>query len=181
VQSVEFLELIANPQRPPLDHDEMVRIKHEFEEDPDQDVEALRRELQPMEDGFSMLGNLSSWTPEILDKIDECFVRCYIDEDGEPLPYLFFPSSSHNLNRFTSYCNEVDIVLRKGSKLAPPFVREYFLYYSIMWQTRGWPFPVPLGTKSVVGALHRIAKKYTRGFSEVSALLACVTLTPAVR
>ena len=122
-----------------------------------------------MENAFEMPGDLSSWTSQLLDEIDRCFVKNYVAEDGVPVPYLFFPNCAENLNRYIDYYEEVDRVFRMHSRTAPKYAREYFAYYSI-WQMRQWPFPVPLGTKSVVGILNDMARSVTVGFSEVSPL-----------
>jgi|HubBroStandDraft_1064217.scaffolds.fasta_scaffold185537_2 hypothetical protein len=128
----------------------------------------LRANLNGMEQAFQNPGELSSWSPDMLHKIDQVFVKNYLDEDGEPVASLFFPNSADNLNRFMTYCNEVDHELRMEPESAPRYAREYFLYFSI-WQMRGWSFPVPLGTASVVGVLAKMAKRVKNGFSEVSA------------
>jgi hypothetical protein len=130
-----------------------------------------------MEDAFAKAGDLSSWTPNLLDEIDRCFEKNYLSQGGEPVPYLFFPRSADNLNKFMTYCSEVDEVLRKHSQESPPWAREYFAYYSI-WQMRGWGFPVPLGTKSVVGVLDLMVSTVKKGFSEVSRTLHMRTSSP---
>jgi len=105
----------------------------------------------------------------------------YLNEDGDPIPCLFFPHNVDNLNRFMGYCNDVDLALRTHSQSAPPYAREYFMYYTI-WQMRGWRFPVPLGTASVVGALEKMTTKLSRGFSEVIAWIAsCVSWAPRLK
>ena len=166
VQSVEYLEHIANPEAPPLALAAIERVKNEFDA-PDKDMDALRTRLQGMEDAFHKQGNLSSWSPDLLDEINACFLKNYVEEDGRPVPCLFFPDSPDNLNLYASYCSGVDHALRKHSFSAPRYAREYFAYYSI-WKMRGFPFPVPLRTKSVVGILNDMAKKLTKGFCEVS-------------
>ncbi len=163
---MEYLERIANADEPPLPFSAIESIKSEFDA-PDSDQAALRSKLQGMEVSFRSRGDLSSWTPELLDEIDACFVKNYIGEDGEAVPCLFFPDSPDNLNLYISYCSGVDHALRTHFESAPRYARAYFSYYSV-WQMRGFKFPVPLGTKSVVDALNKMAKKLTKGFSEVS-------------
>jgi len=144
VESVEYLERIANPQKPPLGFAEIERKKNDFDA-PGAVLESVRASLKGMEVAFAAPGNLSSWTPELLDDIDTCFIRNYLGEEGEPVPSLFFPNCPDNLNRFMAYCSEVDQAIRTHYLTAPTYAREYFLYYSI-WQMQDWPFPVPLGT-----------------------------------
>lgn len=130
--------------------------------------QGIRDGLLEMEEAFKTHGDLSSWTPELLDTIDGCFRDAYM-EDGEPVPYLFFPDCIENLNLFNTYCQAVSNVIRAHSETAPPYALEYFNYFSI-WQMRGWRFPVPLGTASVIEALDKMAAKMKKGFSEVSAI-----------
>jgi hypothetical protein len=165
VESVEFLERIANPRKPPLNLATIERKKVAFDAQKGDLVE-LRESLVGMEDTFGNTGDLSSWSPELLNDIDKCFLKNYINMDGQPVSYLFFPRCPKNLNSYMDYCSEVDEALRMHSESVPPYAREYFLYHSI-WQMRNWPFPVPLGTKSVVGALNVMATNVTKGFSEV--------------
>ena len=166
VESVDYLERIANAEPPPLEFDEIERIKFSFDA-PNADKAAIRESLQEMEVTFRQPGDLSSWTPELLDNIDDCFVNNYLDKNGDPVPCLFFPDNPDNLNTFRTYCSDVDDVLRLHTESAPTYAREYFSYYTI-WQMRGWSFPVPLGTASVVGVLNKMAMQVREGFSEVS-------------
>jgi hypothetical protein len=119
-----------------------------------------------MEDAFNVRGDLSSWSPEVLDAIDACFTANYLESNGDPSPFLFFPDNVNNLNQFTAYCTAVDHALRSHANSAPKHACEYFAYYSV-WQMRNFRFPVPLGTKSVVGALNGIATSLRNGFIEV--------------
>ena len=123
-----------------------------------------------MTDAFKGRGDASSWNEELLAKINECFVRNYKDKDDPAAPFcdsLFFPDSD-NYNRFTKYQMDVDKVLQEESHVAPRYAREYFSYYALIWQLKGRSFPVPLGTASVIDAVHQLATKYRRGLSEVS-------------
>jgi len=164
---VEYLECIANPNAPPLSFQDIEKLKNSFGTQ-ESDQEALQSSIiKRMEDAFRPRGNLSSWDPEVLDKIDQCFVKHYVGEDKEAIPCLFFPNSAENINAFMSYCRDVHQVLRMHSQSAPKYAREYFLYFTI-WQVRGWRFPVPLGTASVVNVLNKMATKLRRGILEVS-------------
>jgi hypothetical protein len=147
-----------------MELDEIERIKGEFSEK-DADREALREGLRGIEKAFNQRGNLSDWSPEVLDEIDLCFMRHYMP-NGEPNACLFLPNNAENLNLFTAYFNDVDQVLRVHSRKAPRYAREYFTFFSI-WHIQSYRFPMPLGTASVVGALNMILKKITRGFTEV--------------
>ena len=101
-ESMEYLERIANPGARLLYFGAIERRKNECEAQ-DGDMAALRRCLQGMEDAFQKQGDLSSWTPELLDEVDLCFVRNYVGEDGEPAMCIFFPDIVENLNLFTTY------------------------------------------------------------------------------
>lgn len=166
VESVEFLEQIASSKAPPFNMDEIEQMREELE-DQIGDQAHLRKKLGAMEEPFKERGDLSSWSPEVLEKIDQCFIRCYTGEDKELVPSLFFPDSPQNLNCFRKYCGQVDNVLRECIESAPPYVREYFSYYSI-WQIRDRRFPAPLGTRSVVAALRNILNGVENGFAEAS-------------
>lgn len=165
MESIEFLERIANRAKPPMALGDIERKKKAFDE-PKADKKALRKDLLEMEAAFRGRGDLSSWRPEVLDEIDRSFVRNYMPE-GDPEPCLFVSNDADNLNRFTRYFLDVDDILRSSGDRAPLYAREYFRYYSI-WQMREYKFPVPLGTASVVLAINRILVKVPTAFSEVS-------------
>jgi hypothetical protein len=167
VVSIEYLERIANPEGPPLDFAAIEEKKKLFCEVGDGDD--LRNTLADMEKAFKKLGDLSSWSSELLNDIDAAFVKNYLDQDGESAS-LFFPHDMDNFNRFRHYCTDVDEALRKHAASAPPYAREYFAYYSI-WQMREWKFPMPLGTASVVISLNNMLNKMKNGFAEVSTVL----------
>lgn len=118
-----------------------------------------------MEAAFEGRGDISTWTPALLDEIDDCFVNNFYDS-RKLCDSLFFPGCADNLNRFGKYCTDVDRVLQTGVKV-PPYARTYFAY-AMLWQTHGHKFPIPLGTKSVIEAVDTLAKKYRRGLREVS-------------
>lgn len=147
----------------------MEKIKEAFLDlEKEDDATELQESLKGMEKAFEKTGDLSSWSPELMHDIDQAFVKSYMDENGEAAAHLFFPDSAKNINAFAAYCTNVDKALRKHAETAPPYAHEYFIYYSI-WQMRGWRFPVPLGTASVVGVLNKMLKQVKNGFSEVSA------------
>ena len=167
IESVEYLERIANEVEPPLSIDQIEDKKYLFDASMDSDWKDLKDGLVGMERAFKKTGDLSRWSAELLDEIDAAFVKHYLDDDGEPIQTLFFPGETQNLNNFAAYCKDVEQALRKHASSGPPHARAYFVYYSI-WQMRGWKFPVPLGTASVVGALNKILKRVKNGFAEVS-------------
>lgn len=169
MQSIEYLERIANTKKPPFTFVQLENIRFQLLT-PNGDTPELRDSLEAMETEFQNPGDLAAWSPEVLDLIDKAFVKNYIQEDGEPVPSLFFPKSGDNLNRFMTYCNDVDNAIRTLEDMSPVHAREYFAYYSL-WQMRGWSFPIPLGTASVVDILHRMLNGLKAGFTEVSTLL----------
>ena|ERR1700761_889009 len=166
MESVEFLERIANLNEPPMNLEAIHTIRMEFGK-PGSDKTTLQNQLRGMERIFiEERGNLALWKPEVLSAIDECFVRHYMLE-GDPHASLFAPDNADNLNLFRLYVNDVDKVLRVHSSAAPRYARSYFAFYSI-WQMQGFRFPMPLGTASVIEALNKILLKVKQGFSEVS-------------
>jgi hypothetical protein len=168
IESVETLARIANTERPPLEREELMRMRTEFMTTSDPAKEKkLRAKMKAMKDAFGGgRGDLSSWGPDVLTEIDNCFVKAYLVK-GEPHPCLFFPQSPENMNKFLTYCGEVDVILRQRSKNVPVYAKEYFAYFTI-YHMQDYKFPVPLGTKSVVNALHKIAESLKDGFTEVS-------------
>ena len=106
VESIEYLEQIINPHPPPLNFAAIEMKKHQFNSQ-EGDMDVLQTSLNQMEEAFRNLGNLSFWTPELLDKIDDCFIGNYMEE-GKPVPSFFFPNSTENLNKFMTYCSKVD-------------------------------------------------------------------------
>jgi hypothetical protein len=165
VRSIEDLERIANPQEPPLSLTELTKISEEYTEVTGTDREALDQRLVPMESAFFGRGDPEIWPEDILAKIDKCFIENYCDASGEPCDCLFYPSHAENIDKFAAYCAGVDAILRDNRTILP-YAREYFTY-ATLWEKRGERFPVPLGTASVVEALHVLLKKYTRGLTEV--------------
>ncbi|KAH9025765.1 hypothetical protein EDB84DRAFT_1563963 [Lactarius hengduanensis] len=166
VESLETLERVANPARPPMEYEEIEELGQQLlEANGDADVDAIREKLAKMKTAFEDMGDASDWTHELLGKIDQCFKEAYYVNE-EPSESLFVPLSSDNDNRFDKYVMSVDKVLQNESQTAPPYAREYFAY-AMMWKLHRHKFPMPLGTASVVEALHKIANKYPLGISEV--------------
>lgn len=168
IESVEVLEKLANPNEPPLTLEEIKSARNEFRET-QMDPSVLRSSLAKMEEAFDTFGDLKEWDYrdcEVLGKIDDCFVKHYMKK-GEPATFLFSPNSAKNATAFAKYCDDVDLVLRQNSDKAPKYAREYFAYYSI-WEMRGYGFPIPLGTRSVIECLDKILREAQKGFIEVS-------------
>jgi hypothetical protein len=46
----------------------------------------------------------------------------------EPHPCLFFPNSSDNINKYITYCGEVDHVFWECKKPPPQYAWKYFAY-----------------------------------------------------
>ncbi|KAI9430720.1 hypothetical protein H4582DRAFT_2063460 [Lactarius indigo] len=167
VESVETLERVANPEKPPMAYERIEELgQHLLEANTEAEVDEIREKLEKVRTAFEEMGDASDWTHELLDKIDQCFKDAYCVND-EPCESLFVPLSSDNDNRFEKYLMSVDKVLQNESQTAPPYAREYFAY-AMMWKLHGYKFPMPLGTASVVEALHKIAMRYPRGISEWS-------------
>jgi hypothetical protein len=161
-----MIERIANPTAPPLDQKTLDDMRNGLTNAEGEDMRRRMDELDGMEKAFQGRGDLRTWSPEVLDEIDDCFLKAYMAKD-ELSPFLFFPDDTNNLNKFQEYFYEVDNVLRKRANEVPAHTRAYFAYYST-WQMRGYKFPVPLGTRSVVFSLHKVAELVETGFKEVS-------------
>jgi hypothetical protein len=175
IDSIETLERIANPKKPPLGIKKLKELREEYEQAEPEERAGLKEQLNAMETEFRCgRGSLTDLSPDLLDKLDKCFISIFLD-DGEPHPCLFIPENNEYLDKYTKYCEDVDAIF-DNTDGAPTYARHYFAQYSI-WRVRdGLPFPVPLGTASVVHALHKIASKVRRGFTEVSrhVLLCCI-------
>ncbi|KAH9019230.1 hypothetical protein EDB85DRAFT_1896816 [Lactarius pseudohatsudake] len=178
IESIEVLERLANPNAPPLDKRIIDGVAIDLMESRyPAGLDEANKKLSDMTDAFKGRGDASSWNEELLAKIDECFVRNYKDKDDPAASFcdsLFFPDSD-NHNRFTKYQLDVDKVLQEESHVAPRYAREYFSYYALIWQLKGRSFPVPLGTASVIDAVHQLATKYRRGLSEYSDVVQAVS------
>lgn len=166
IESVEFLERMCNEKEPPMSLDDITTARLEFIV-ADGDDEGLRKRMKPMKLAFKERGDLSSWSPEVLKKIDDCFVKHYYMADNKLSPYFLFPDDPDSNNHFLLYCDDVDLILRTNEDNVPSFAREWFAYYSI-YQMQDFAFPVPLGTASVVHALDTLLKVVRKGFVEVS-------------
>jgi hypothetical protein len=164
---VEILERIANPEEPPLRLSEIDRMRSEITSNPSKEAE-YTEQLNKMETAFRGRGEPGVWRNEILNGIDSIFVTCYTDEETQQISEsLFFPNSSDNQTRFRRYYVQVDQFLRERPDHVPMYCREYFAYYTL-WRKMGYDFPMPLGTASVIMALHNIADRYKLGLCEVS-------------
>lgn len=164
MESIEMLERLANPEKPPLSIGELEKIREAFM-DPTSDKKELRSKLEGMADAFRGRGDLSEWHFEMLDAIDGCFIEHYMP-NGEISTALFMPDSPANTDAFGAYCEAVDQKLRGKVFQRPKYAREYFAYFSI-WEMQGYSFPVPLGTKSVVQAVNMLSSEFNPGFVEV--------------
>lgn len=167
IESVQNLERICNEKAPPMDLKAINKNRADFTSATgnDEALARLRGDMKGMEDAFCERGDLEKWHPDLLEMIDKCFVNHYMHK-GDPVPSLFFPDSKDNEIRFLRYCDGVDQALRLNASIAPKYAREYFSYYAT-WQLRGYGFPVPLGTATAVEALHALATRVSRGFTEV--------------
>lgn len=166
-ESVETLERIMNEKTPPMTLEEIVAKRDALEDLRNKArISELKTSLQEMDKEYLRgRGNLKLWSTEILAKIDMIFVKYFMD-NGEPLRYLFYPGNTDYLNTYAMYRADVDEVLDEHSDELPAHCRAYF-QYSTLWQMRGYKFPVPLGTKTVVECLHKIADQRRKGFLEV--------------
>jgi hypothetical protein len=176
IESIMVLERLANEKNPPMKLAVIESKRSEFNmANEDDDTTDLGNSLAEMKAAFRGQGDVSLWDPEVLTKIDRCFVKNYGDQ-GALANTLFFPSNADNENRFQKYCSDVDLVLKEAGSKAPKYSREYFAFYSI-WQFQGFRFPMPIGTASVLEALNTILTKYSEGLSEVSVVLVCFNIT----
>ena len=167
-ESVETLERIANPKKPVLKLAEIVEKREAIgEAHEERAIMKMKKSLKEMDEAYLCgRGDLEMWTPEIMKEIDKCFVENFMS-GGEPVEYLFFPNSVEYLNAYDTYHRDVDDVLVKHQSKVSKYTREYFAY-STIWEMRGYKFPVPLGTASVVECLHKIVSGRRKGFKEVS-------------
>jgi hypothetical protein len=168
IESMEMLQRIANPNKPPLTLKEIQDARAAIADTSNIDEEeAIKGGLLEMDDAFRLgQGSLTDWSPELLDAIDACFVENFIKE-GEPNASLFYPNSADGLDLFTKYFEEVDIILQTSSKV-PPYARHYFAYFCI-WQMQPYVyFPLPLGTASVIGIVNKMMHRVRHGMAEVS-------------
>lgn len=169
-ESVETLERIANPKKPVLKLAEIVAKREAIgEAQEERAIMKLKKSLKEMDEAYLCgRGDLEMWTPEIMKKIDKCFVENFMS-GGEPVDFLFFPNSVEYLNAYDTYHRDVDDVLVKHQSEVSRYTWEYFAYTTI-WEMRGFKFPVPLGTASVFECLHKIVSGRRKGFKEVSVI-----------
>ena len=130
------------------------------------DRAAIDEKLATMEKAFEERGDPRAWDPTILEQIDECFKKNFF-HSGTAVDSLFFPEDADNINRFARYCTDVKIILRDNYKAVPRHAQTYFAY-SMLWRQRGYKFPMPLGTATVIQEVHNFATKYRLGLAEVS-------------
>ena len=175
MDSIDVLERVANTERPPLNAKEIEEIGNKLGSRA-QTQEDIQGRPSNMATAFEGRADANTWSDELLGKIDDCFVE-YFYEGGAPCSFLFFPACPQYLNRFSGYRNDVDRILRENPDLAPPYAREYFAY-AMIWQLHGYKFPMPLGTASVIEAVHVLATRFCRGVCEVSTSLPVANSLP---
>lgn len=175
IEGVESLERMASPVPPAFTLEELRTMRTKFEAWEVQ-CEPLREPLfiarvdearKKISASFVGRGDMDSWTPEVLDEIDKCFVETYM-ENGEPVSMLFqFLNDEETVDKFRTYYKAVDKVLVKHAKMAPKYAREYFTQFTI-WRLFHHGTPIPLLTASVVKCLHDMASSVREGIVEVS-------------
>lgn len=164
-ESVKVLEHISNEEQPPLSWKDLESIRDKFN-DASSDKKALCELLEDMKKAFQKRGNVKLWKPIVLEEIDAEFQKHFMK--GENVTFwLFNPEDVRNVEAYMQYCAGVDRVLRTHAGNVPKYAREWFAFYSI-WQYHELPFPMPLGTRTVVGALEKLLAQYKPGVLEVS-------------
>ena len=130
-------------------------------------ISKLKTSLQEMDKEY-LHGqrNLKLWSTEILAKIDMIFIK-YFMNNGKLLRYLFYTENTDYLNTYTMYQADVDKVLYNHCDELPVHCWAYFQYLTL-WQICRYKFPVPLGMKTVIECLHKIAGQWHKGFLEVT-------------
>ena len=167
ITSIESLERMASDVKPPLTLKEIRKKADEMFYAADEELPAVRESLANMRAAYmSGRGDVSQWTPEVLDDIDACFVKYFMD-DGEPIPGLFYPDDAAALHRYGEYVTAVETVMDKHATTLPRYAKEYMSYY-LIYDPDVTPFPIPVGTASVIHCLHKLAVHVRRGFIEVS-------------
>ena len=164
-ESMDMLEHIGNGTPPPLDLEAMQELREQFL-DPTSDKGVLRTKLAGMKKAFQGRGDVKKWNDDILDEIDDCFIKQFMP-DGQLTPVAFVPGNLDYINGFIKYYEAVDDILRANKDKVPEYAREYFAYYAI-WELQGFDFPMPLGTRSVIYCMHLLLMDYQAGFQEVS-------------
>lgn len=167
IESVETLERIANETPPPLGPQAILKKIEDLAGTNDETkIKEIKDSLSEMDKIYvSGQGDLQKWKYELLDAIDDLFVKHFMSS-GEPVEFLFSTNCFEYLNKYKKYRTEVGDLLVDPKYKAPKFAREYFLY-STIWEMRGFKFPVPLGTKSVFECLNKLASARRRGIEEV--------------
>lgn len=165
VESVEILERMANPAKPPLDVKALAALESALVEG--QKSDDIDNKLAAMSKAFRRRGDPSAWDDEtVLAEIDKCFTDNFLLE-GEIRDELFYGDDPETHDLFTKYRSDVDKVLKDHRSSKLPYAREYFAYSMMMWKKRGYKFPVPLGTASVIECIHNLVKKHSAGLTEV--------------
>ena len=170
-ESVEMLDRIANLEKPPMTIKEiekkrglMAAAKTVEEEN------KIKDSLQKMDQHYIRgRGDMEIWTPELLEEIDNCFVANFM-KGGEPMDFLFVPCCPEYLNVYDKYAKKVDDFLLNHADSKVTHARHYFIYTTI-WEMRGFKFPVPLGTRSVVECLDKMLSRRRKGLIEVSLIM----------
>jgi hypothetical protein len=167
IMSIESLERMASDVKPPLVLKDIRKRADDMYYATEGDRPAAREAFADMRAVYmSGRGDVSQWTPEVLDDIDECFVKHFM-EDGEPIPSLFYPHDEGALLRYGEYVTAVETVMDKHSTTLPRYAKEYMSYY-LAFDRDVTPFPIPVGTASVILCLHKLADRVRKGFIEVS-------------
>ena len=177
VDSIDVLERCANANKPPLKLDEIedLAIKAITERPHSADTQT---KLAEMKRAFLGRGDLQQWTEDVLAKIDKCF-QDHFFTSGVVHDALFALDSPKAYIIFSQYQSAVDQILRENRATVPPYAREYFAY-SMFWKERGYRFPIPLGTASVIEFIHSLTQKHASGLNEVRATLFSETTLAAI-
>ena len=96
VESIEMLGQICSQKEPPLELAAIQEVREGFL-DPQCDKAGLRAKLKGMTKAFEERGDVAKWDNKILDKIDECFVKHFM-ESGKATPVLFVPRNADGTN-----------------------------------------------------------------------------------
>lgn len=164
VESVKTLERLANPEQPPLSK-AVIEKAHNDCVGGNMTVEDLAAKTEEMRKAFRKRGDPSMWKEDVLEKLDKCFRKHYL-ENGELKGIFLFPSAE-SISKFNVYYSDVDNIFKDNYDTVPTHTCTYFAY-AMAWRAHGHPFPIPLGTASAVYALHRLTTKYKKGITEVS-------------
>lgn len=167
IESVQNPKRICNEKTPPMDLKTINKNWTNFTSAAGYDkmLAQLWAGIKGMEDAFHERGNLKKWHPHLLEMINKCFVNHYMHK-GDPVLSLFFLDSKDNKVWFLQYCDGINQALQLNASIALKYALKYFSFY-VIWQLRGYGFPVPLGTTMVVKVLYTLMTRVLRGFTEV--------------